>query len=154
MESSMADEGSVRRGRMAAVLVVLVLGGALAATAVARFGERPPSPLAPPPAPVPGATTVRVEVLNGAGRAGLARQATDQLREVGFDVVFFGNAGRFDHSRSVVLHRAGDPAGARSVAATLGIDSIATELDGRLLLDVTVLLGPEWGADDGGGRLR
>jgi hypothetical protein len=65
-------------------------------------------------------------------------------RGVGFDVVFFGNAGRFDHVRSVVLDRTGDPARARAVAAALGIDSIATPLDSTLFLDATVVLGADW----------
>ncbi len=92
------------------------------------------------PEPVP----VRVEVLNGAGRSGLARYATQRLREHGFDVVFFGNATRFDHARSVVLDRSGDGAAARVVAAALGIDSVQALPDPSLLLDVSVILGSDW----------
>lgn len=87
---------------------------------------------------------VRVEVLNGAGVAGLAGDITGRLRGLGFDVVYFGNAGRFDHQRSVVLDRVGDPARARAVAAALGIDSVATAPDSTLLLDVSVVLGGDW----------
>lgn len=87
---------------------------------------------------------VRVEVLNGAGVGGLARDATHDLRDDGFDVVFFGNASRFDHARSVVLDRLGDPARARAVAAALGIDSVATAIDSSLMLEVTVVLGKDW----------
>lgn len=93
---------------------------------------------------LPPAAPVRIEVLNGAGVGGLARDATQRLRAGGFDVVFFGNAGRFDHTRSVVLDRTGDPARARAVAAALGIDSIATALDSTLFLDATVVLGADW----------
>lgn len=87
---------------------------------------------------------VRVEVLNGAGRAGLAREATERLRAVGFDVVFFGNAARFDHPRSFVLDRVGRPELARSVGAALGIDSVITAVDAALLLEATVVLGEDW----------
>lgn len=87
---------------------------------------------------------IRVEVLNGAGTSGLAGQATDRLRASGFDVVFFGNASSFDHARSMVLDRVGDPGLARSVAAALGIDSVATVRDSTLLLDVSVVLGGDW----------
>jgi hypothetical protein len=87
---------------------------------------------------------VRVEVLNGAGKPGLARTATDRLRGEGFDVVFFGNALRFDHTRSVVLDRVGDVARARAVAEVLGIDSVDTIIDPGLLLDVSVVLGADW----------
>jgi hypothetical protein len=87
---------------------------------------------------------VRVEVLNGSGVGGLAREATYRLRDEGFDVVFFGNAPRFDHGRSLVLDRAGDTLAARLVATALGIDSVAPATDPRLLLDVTVVLGSDW----------
>lgn len=87
---------------------------------------------------------VRVEVLNGSGAAGLARDATHQLREDGFDVVFFGNAGRFDHRRSRVIDRAGEIHRARAVAAALGIDSVVTTIDSALMLEVTVVLGEDW----------
>lgn len=89
-------------------------------------------------------SSVRVEVLNGAGAAGLARDATHQLRGAGFDVVFFGNAGRFDHARSVVLDRTGQIDRAEAVAAALGIDSVASDPDSVLMLEVTVVLGGDW----------
>jgi hypothetical protein len=92
----------------------------------------------------PAASPLRVEILNGAGRAGLARVATAQLRADGYDVVFFGNAARFDHPRSFVLDRVGDLAGAAGVARALGIDSVASEPDASLLLDVSVVLGADW----------
>lgn len=95
---------------------------------------------------VPDPVPLRVEVLNGAGKAGLARHATQQLRGNGFDVVFFGNAGRFDYDRSVVLDRSGAGAGAAAlaVAAALGIDSVEAVPDASLLLDVSVILGSDW----------
>lgn len=93
---------------------------------------------------VPDPVPLRVEVLNGAGKAGLARHATQQLRGNGFDVVFFGNAGRFDYDRSVVLDRSGDRAAALAVAAALGIDSVEAVPDASLLLDVSVILGSDW----------
>jgi hypothetical protein len=93
---------------------------------------------------LPQAAHVRVEVLNGSGVGGLAREATYRLRGEGFDVVFFGNAARFDHTHSLVLDRTGDTIAARIVATALGIDSIASDVDPRLLLDVTVVLGADW----------
>ena len=87
---------------------------------------------------------VRVEVLNGAGVAGLARDATYRLRGDGFDVVFFGNADHFGHAHSVIMDRVGEPAQARAVAAALGVDSTVTAVDSSLLLEVTVVLGEDW----------
>ena len=87
---------------------------------------------------------VRVEVLNGAGVGGLARDATYELRGDGFDVVFFGNADHFRHGRSVVIDRVGRPGRARAVADALGIDSVTTAVDSSLMLEVTVVLGGDW----------
>ena len=87
---------------------------------------------------------VRVEVLNGAGVGGLARDATYRLRGSGFDVVFFGNADHFGHRRSVVIDRVGSPGRARAVADALGIDSVTTAIDSSLMLEATVVLGGDW----------
>ncbi len=87
---------------------------------------------------------IRVEVLNGAGRSGLARDATHRLRGNGFDVVFFGNADHFGYRRSVAIDRLGEIDRARGVAAALGIDSVITAVDSTLMLEVTVVLGSDW----------
>lgn len=140
-----APAGAPTRFRPAFYLAVAAVGLVVASAAVGigRGGDAAPTGADPATgAVVPG--VVRVEVLNGAGVGGLARTATHSLRDGGFDVVFFGNASRFDHDRSFVLDRTGDPATARAVAVTLGIDSVATEPDPDLLLDVTVVLGADW----------
>lgn len=136
-----------KKGRRvsAAIFVVLGLVGAFLVSLVAGLrqdADVDPTVLAARDIGDPA--EVRVEVLNGAGLAGIAGDATDRLRTVGFDVVFFGNAGRFDHERSVVLDRIGDPTLARAVAAALSIDSVATVPDSTLLLDVSVVLGGDW----------
>lgn len=93
-----------------------------------------------------GAPRVRVEVLNGAGRAGLAREATERLRDRGLDVVYFGNAREFGRDSSLVLDRVGREENARAVAEALGITAVRSEPDSTLLLDVTVILGRDWPA--------
>lgn len=137
------------RAPYVALFVSLGLAAAFLVSALAEIGRQPSvDSLADVtdgdartlPTPVP----IRIEVLNGAGVGGLARDATQRLRAGGFDVVFFGNAGRFDHHHSVVLDRTGDPARAHAVAAALGIDSVATALDSTLFLDATVVLGADW----------
>jgi hypothetical protein len=87
---------------------------------------------------------VRVEVLNAGGRPNLARSATDELRAVGFDVVYFGNADSFDQATSVVLDRLGSVDRARAVADALGIRNVRSEPDTNLFVDVSVVLGSEW----------
>jgi len=118
-------------------------GGEERAGAIERraAGEVRTQPLADA-APFEGAA--KVEVLNGAGRAGFARDATTRLRDLGHDVVFYGNAGRFDYASSVVLDRGGPPGAARAVAEALGIDEVRVERDPDLALDATVILGAGW----------
>jgi hypothetical protein len=131
------------RVRALAVVSVVLLAGAFIGSALSQWwdggkhtsgssGQQPASP------------RVRVEVLNAGGSSGAARGATDRLRDMGFDVVFFGNADSFDRDSSVVLDRAGHVEAARSVADALGIRRVRSEPDSNLYLDVSVMLGRDW----------
>ncbi len=90
---------------------------------------------------------IRVEVLNAGGEAGMARLATEELRARGFDVVYFGNADRFDQDSTVVIDRVGGLESARAVADVLGGEVVISEPDSNLYLDVTVRLGASWFRD-------
>jgi hypothetical protein len=131
------------RLRAVAVFVVILAVGALVGSAISQWTGG-----APLVGGVPGSggarERIRVEVLNGGGHAGAAGEATDQLRDLGFDVVFFGNAGTFDRDSSVVLDRTGHLEAARGVADALGIRNVRSEPDSNLYLDVSVVLGREW----------
>ena len=87
---------------------------------------------------------VRVQVLNGGGLSGVAWEATGLLRDKGFDVVSYGNAGTFSQDSSVVMDRVGRWENARLVAEVLGIEATISEPDSALYVDVSVVLGPEW----------
>ena len=110
-----------------------------------RGSEERPAPnatTAPAPAAVPD-SRVRVEVLNGSGRSGLARHVTDRLRDAGYDVVHLGNA-RAAADSSVVYDRVGRKEMAQRVAAALGITRVETMVDTSRYLEVTVILGRDW----------
>lgn len=99
--------------------------------------------------PVPGeqGPRVTVEVLNGTDVDGLARRVTGHLRRHGLDVVYFGSApAPVDSTR--ILIRQGDSSAALRVRDALGFGLIVVEPDPRLLLDLTVLLGPDAAALD------
>lgn len=165
-EESRAD-GRERRRRLLRILGALLLAAILIAfliSFVTGLGDG----TAPADARVTGDAAhggqqldrsgprIRVEVLNAAGVAGLARRATEHLRDRGFDVVYIGNAGSFEQDSTVVLARTADVAAAHRVAAALGIDSVAVEPDPELFVEATVRLGRNWppsGAqgDDGAG---
>ena len=87
---------------------------------------------------------LRVEVLNAAGVEGLARRATEHLRDRGFDVVYIGNAGTFELDSTVVVARTANVDAAHRVARALGVDSVVAEPDPQLYLDATVRLGKDW----------
>ena len=87
---------------------------------------------------------IRVEVLNGAGVDRLAQQATERLRELGFDVVYYGNAEDFDRDSSVAIARLDSVEPARRVADALGLRQVLRQPDRSLYLDVTVVLGVDW----------
>jgi hypothetical protein len=91
---------------------------------------------------------IRVEVLNAGGVPGMAADATDHLRSLGFDVVYYGNARTFDREETAVLDRSGSPEAARAVARALGVTDAEEALDPGLLVDVTVLLGSGWRVPD------
>lgn len=129
---------------VAAIVVVLAVGAFLGSAAEQwwRDGGSTPATTTPPSALVD--ERVRVEVLNGAGEPGWAREATGWLRDRGFDVVDYGNADSFEHDTSVVLDRVDRPDLARSVADALGITVVRSEPDSNLYLDVSVVLGEDW----------
>lgn len=134
------------RVRTLILVVALLLVGVFAGSALSQWWEVPGSEAAAGAvrAIVRPRERVRVEVLNAGGRPNMARDATETLRDLGFDVVYFGNAGSFGNDSSVVLDRVGRIDLARAVADALGIQSVRSEPDPNLFLDVSVVLGDGW----------
>ncbi len=93
-----------------------------------------------------GEDRITIDVRNGGGVAGMARTATDHLRESGFDVVSLGNASTFGHDTTVVIDRVGDAEKAAAVARALGVERVESVPDSNLFVDVSVLLGADWAA--------
>ncbi len=93
------------------------------------------------PIPSPG-KRVRVEVLNGTRRPGLARTATRALRAKGLDVVYFATGPATDSTRVYV--RRGDPAQGRDVAEALGAGRVSIAPDTLRRVEVTVVLGADY----------
>jgi len=85
-----------------------------------------------------------VEVLNATGRSGLAKVVTRYLRDRGFDVVYFGNAGPGTGSATRVVVRGTDTLGARRLADTLRISTVVRQPDPSAFLEATIVLGTGW----------
>jgi hypothetical protein len=133
-------------GLLLTVLLVVVLAGSAVLGVFGRDAADAPDPPAEPAmvetdldAPRP-----RVEVLNGSGITGMARDATRTLRREGFDVVFYGNAPGSVRDTSVVIHRGGEADDARRVADALGIRRVDSQPDPGLFLEATVIVGRDW----------
>lgn len=142
-------------GLFALLLVVAVLVGSLAAGLMARRGggsqdvAAAESARAPARSSVPRpAGRVRVEVLNASGVPGLARRGTEMLRDGGFDVVHYGNAPGFAPDSSLVLDRVDRMELARSVADLVQIPRVYAKPDSNVYVDVTVVLGKDWAAEN------
>ncbi len=134
-----------------ATLFTLVVTGTVALLGSAMW-QWAPEERAPEDEPVvlsPAEDRVTVDVRNAGGVDGMARAATDRLRGAGFDVVGIGNAGQFGLESSVVIDRVGKLETAAAVAEALGIDSVASDPDPNLFVDVTVRLGADWMAPRG-----
>lgn len=126
------------------ILILVLLGaGILLGSALSQWWQ--PGPSGEPVLPRSlFKDRMRVEVLNGGGESGVAREATVLLRDHGLDVVYYGNAETFSSDSSVVLDRVGQLDAARKVADALGIRAVRSQPDSNLFVDVTVRLGPEW----------
>lgn len=92
----------------------------------------------------PPGVRIKVEVINTTKTRGLARRATQMLRDRGFDVVDVGTGGPV-RDTSLVLDRSGHAAWAATVARILGGGArVESRPDSSRYLDITVLLGGTW----------
>jgi hypothetical protein len=101
----------------------------------------PPNPPEAPPSPVP----VRVEVLNGCGKTGLAAALTREFRRRGIDVVQTGNAPTMDYDSTVVIDRGGGKDALAYVGWLLACENLVDKtnvLNGsESVADIAVIVG-------------
>ncbi|TVP76276.1 MAG: LytR family transcriptional regulator [Gemmatimonadales bacterium] len=115
---------------------------------VASEADSPDAGGARPAIPGTDGPRIRVEVLNAGGVRGMASAARDELRDHGFDVVYYGNAPAFGEEHSAVVGRGERSAEAdgrvRDVARSLGIGEVRFEADSSRYVEVSVFLGRSW----------
>jgi hypothetical protein len=129
--------------RFGVVVIGVVLVAAVLATRGALHTRSGGARRASPDVNAPPGARIRVQVLNATSVRGLARRATMQLRDRGFDVLEMGTwAEQLDST--VVLDRSGHPEWAKRVADALGGARIESRPDSSRYLDVTVLVGRSW----------
>lgn len=148
--SSPADSPARSRRAMrwlTSVIVLVVVGGAVAGWFRASDATEPPSAQPPSPADTsaraPAGTRVRVRVLNATTTRGLAKRATMVLREFGYDVVDFDNV-KTKRSTTLVLAHSGHDAWAQRLRRAMGVGAIEATTDSLRFVDLTVLVGRDW----------
>lgn len=128
----------------AVVLLLIVIGGA-GVVLRARDGSAPvlPSVGGTSMPRAPDSVRVRVQVLNTTRTRGLARRATQLLRDRGFDVVELGTASPTIDT-TIVLDVSGHPAWADAAAKVMAPARTRSRPDSSRYLDITVLVGSSW----------
>ena len=99
---------------------------------------------AEPPAPTVPASTVQVQVLNGAGIRGLASQTSESLAAIGFEVIDPGDADSTQYERTVIRYAKGQEGAARTVAAYLDSGAELQPVNEVATGDVVVILGRDF----------
>jgi hypothetical protein len=84
-----------------------------------------------------------VEVLNATHVHGLARRATQYLRDRGFDVVASGTA-REQRDSTLIIDRTNHPVWAGRIARAFGGARVQLASDSSRYVDITILLGATW----------
>jgi len=83
----------------------------------------------------------QIEVLNGTGEPGVAREVTMKLRSMGIDVLIEGNAQRFDYRETVLVDRKGNPELMKKLSRRLGVSRVITQIQERPRVDATLVVG-------------
>jgi hypothetical protein len=100
--------------------------------------------VSPAPLRIPGERPGAViEVWNATGTDGLAREVARRLRRAGLDVVNYGSQRDSTLDSTTIVVRRGDSSVALQVRRVLGLGRIRVQPDARLLVDATVLVGPD-----------
>ena len=84
---------------------------------------------------------IRIELLNGSGRAGLAGELASYLRDGGFDVLEVANADRTDYRGTLVVNRTEATEPGKIVAEYLGTRHVIQQISSQEMIDVTVIVG-------------
>jgi len=83
----------------------------------------------------------QIEVLNGTGEQGVAREVTMQLRKMGIDVLIEGNAGRFDYRETILVDRKGNTELMRKLSKRLGVSRVIIQIQDKPRVDATLVVG-------------
>ncbi len=87
---------------------------------------------------------IKIQVLNGSGKAGVAKRVRDKLVRNGFNVVEFGNADSQNYKETLILDRVGNIKKALKVASVLRCNLVFPKINKFIMIDVTVIVGKDY----------
>ncbi|MDA0710449.1 MAG: LytR C-terminal domain-containing protein [bacterium] len=89
---------------------------------------------------------IRVEILNGCGKDGIATVLANKLRSRGLDVMTLGNADSYAFSETLVIDRVGKMHYAQQVADLVGTQNLIQQItpDPFRIEEVTVIIGRDY----------
>ena len=86
---------------------------------------------------------IKVEVLNGTTRSGLANSVATKLKEEGYNVTKIGNNGNTDSIKTTIINRTNNEY-AKEIKKFLGKGTLKEEYESTSKIDVTVILGSDY----------
>ena len=96
------------------------------------------------PAPVRRETPVKLEILNGSGKPGLAKTAATYFESVGFIVVKTGNAPNFRYNNSKVINHKVEDAEVQKVLDILKSKDVTHDSNSNSQSDITIIIGKDY----------
>jgi hypothetical protein len=142
----------VKRRGVRAIILVLTIAMVAGGATIWGARHRSAAPASPKPVvvmspevTVPAGTRVRVQVLNGTKTRGLARRATQILRDHGFDVLETGTD-VVARDTTIVYDLSGHADWAENVARLFTPARVVVRRDTSRYLDITVAIGSTWRA--------
>ncbi len=87
---------------------------------------------------------IKVQVLNGSGKSGVAKKIRDKLVRNGYNVVEFGNADSQNYKETIILDRVGNMKKAMNVGSLLKCNLIFPKINKFIMIDVTVIVGKDY----------
>lgn len=87
---------------------------------------------------------ISIQVLNGCGMPGLAREVRNKLIDKGLNVLSFGNADKFCFIRTVLIIRSINPQKLETIKKILPIKNIYRQIKEDSLYDFIMIVGKDY----------
>lgn len=86
---------------------------------------------------------IRVQVLNGTGKSGLAGKLREELEKKGYSGISIGDASEGSYEYSKVIDRSGDKVKLQAVSQDSGINIVESDIDIECGYDITIIIGKD-----------